>query len=41
MDLYKRQNMVGLGVALTEQLADVLVAVGARDESVFGEHWIP
>ena len=39
VDLYKRQNMVGLGVALTEQLADVVV--GARDESVFGEHWIP
>ena len=41
VDLYKRQNMVSLGVALTEELTDVVVAAGARDESVFGEHRIP
>ena len=41
VDLYKRQNMVSLGVGLADQLTDVVVAAGARDESVFGEHWIP
>ena len=41
VDLYKRQNMVSLSVALTDQLTDVVAAAGARDESVFGEHWIP
>ena len=45
VDLYKRQNMVGLVLLLrnaqTDQLTVVAVSVGARDESVFGEHWIP
>ena len=41
VDLYKRQNMVGLLDAPSDQLTILAVAAGARDESVFGEHWIP
>ena len=41
VDLYKRQNMVGLLVVPPDPLTIVSPAAGARDESVFGEHWIP
>ena len=41
VDLYKRQNMVGLLDTPSDPLTILAVAAGARDESVFGEHWIP
>ena len=41
VDLYKRQNMVGIVVWLTDQLIHVVFALGACDEPVSGEHWIP